>query len=48
MGDTLNQKKRSFHMPHTYALIGIFIIIAYILTYVIPNGEYEMITNEQN
>ena len=47
MGDTLNQKKRSFHMPHTYALIGIFIIIAYILTFVIPSGAYEMITNEQ-
>lgn len=34
-------------MPHTYALIGIFIIIAYILTFVIPSGAYEMITNEQ-
>lgn len=47
MENTLNKKKRLFKMPHTYALIGIFIVIAYILTFVIPSGAYDMITNEE-
>ncbi|MCI8645604.1 MAG: YfcC family protein [Firmicutes bacterium] len=47
MGDTLNKKKHSFRMPHTYALIGIFIVIAYILTFIVPSGVYDMITNEE-
>lgn len=47
MKNTLNKKKKWFKMPHTYALIGIFIVIAYILTFVIPSGAYDMITNEQ-
>ncbi len=45
--ETLNKKKKFFHMPHTYALIIGFIILAYLLTFVIPSGAYDRVTNPQ-
>ena len=43
--EKLNQKKK-FTMPETYVLIFYFLIFAAVLTYIIPAGEYTMITDE--
>ncbi len=40
------KRKKRFKVPNTYTLIMMFVIIAAILTYIIPAGEYEMITDE--
>lgn len=41
-----SKKKRKFKLPNTYALIFIFIIVATILTYIIPAGQYDIIKDE--
>lgn len=38
--------KRGLKFPHTYALLFAMIIIAAILTYIIPAGQYQMIESE--
>ena len=35
------EKRKSFKVPHTYAIIFIFMIIMSVLTWVIPSGAYE-------
>lgn len=41
------QKEKKFKIPDTYVLVTIFIMVAAILTYVVPAGEYDMITNPE-
>lgn len=36
-------KKRQFHLPHTYVIIFWMVILAAILTYIIPAGQYDRI-----
>ncbi|WZL74030.1 TIGR00366 family protein [Clostridiaceae bacterium 35-E11] len=45
--NTRNQKtkKWKFSMPHSYIVIGMIIVFAMILTYIIPAGEYDRITD---
>lgn len=38
--------KKRFKVPNTYTLIMMFVIVAAMLTYIIPAGEYEMIKDE--
>jgi uncharacterized ion transporter superfamily protein YfcC len=40
-----NNKKR-FSVPNTYTLIVMFIIIAAILTYIVPAGQYSMVQDQ--
>jgi len=40
------EKKKGFKIPNTYTLIMIFVIVAALLTYIIPAGQYEMIKDE--
>ena len=39
MGNTLKQKK-SFSMPHVYAVILILMLLVTVMTYLIPAGSY--------
>lgn len=45
--ETLNKKKGIFHMPHTYALIVCFILLAFVMTFIIPSGAYDRVTNPE-
>ena len=38
----MNEKKK-FKVPHTYVLLAILIIIATVMTYIVPAGTYEMV-----
>ncbi|WP_353980622.1 TIGR00366 family protein [Salinicola endophyticus] len=38
-----SHKKRSFHIPHIYAILFLFIVLAAIATYLIPAGVYERV-----
>lgn len=39
------QEKKPFKMPHTFVIIGIMIILAVILTWIIPAGEFVRFKN---
>ena len=43
---TQTSKRVRFKLPNTYALIFIFIILAALLTYIIPAGKYDIIQDE--
>ncbi len=45
MGETLN-KKKSFQMPHVYAILFIIMLLVTLLSYIIPNGEFERTLTE--
>lgn len=38
-------KKWKLSMPHSYIIIGLIIIFAMVLTYIVPAGEYERVTD---
>ena len=38
--------KKKFKVPNTYTLIMLFVIIAAVMTYIVPAGEYSMVTDE--
>lgn len=40
------KEKKTFKMPHTFVIIGIIILIAVGLTWIIPAGEYARFKNE--
>ncbi len=37
---------RSFKVPHTLVLLFIMIVVAYVLTWILPAGTFEMVTND--
>lgn len=41
----MGQKKKAFKMPHTFVIIGIIILAAVALTWLIPAGEYVRFEN---
>ncbi|WP_461205265.1 YfcC family protein [Clostridium sp. DL1XJH146] len=41
-----NKVKGKFKIPNTYTLIVLFVIVAVLLTYIIPAGQYETIVDE--
>jgi len=44
----LNSKKRvKLRIPDTYVLVTIFIVIAAVMTFLVPAGEYSMVENPQ-
>ncbi|PAB59104.1 YfcC family protein [Anaeromicrobium sediminis] len=43
---TSNKNKKKFKIPNTYTLIMLFVIIAVLLTYIIPAGQYEMVKDD--
>ena len=45
--EIVHRKKRKFEFPHVFALLFGLIIIAAILTYFVPAGEYERVVNEE-
>ncbi len=42
----MDKKKKTWKMPHTYAIIVLLIIICTVLTYIIPAGTYDRIVDE--
>ncbi len=43
----MNEKeKRQFKIPHTYVILGMIIIIMAALTWIVPAGEFDRITDE--
>ena len=43
----MKEKKKTWKMPHTYAIIVCLIIICTILTYIVPAGTYDRVVNEE-
>ncbi|MDD2494987.1 MAG: TIGR00366 family protein [Tissierellia bacterium] len=43
----MEKKTKKFKVPETYVLVVAFIVIATIMTYLIPAGQYDMIKNEE-
>ena len=41
--DTVEQKKKSFEMPHIYVILFVFSALAAVLTYIVPAGQYDRI-----
>ena len=41
------KKKKKFVMPHTYVILGIFILFGFLLTFILPSGQYERYTNDE-
>ena len=39
--------KKPFKMPHTFVIIGIIILAAVVLTWIIPAGEYVRFENAE-
>ena len=39
-------KTSSFRIPHTLALMFIMMIVALVLTWILPAGEFETVVNE--
>ena len=37
---------RSFKVPHTLVLLFVMIVVAYALTWILPAGAFEMVTND--
>ena len=35
------QKKKSFKMPDIYIVLGLFILLMAVLTYIVPSGQYD-------
>ena len=35
------QKKKNFRMPDIYIILGIFILLMAVLTYIVPSGQYD-------
>lgn len=35
------QKKKNFKMPDIYIILGIFILLMGVLTYIVPSGQYD-------
>ena len=44
---TLNDKKKKWTFPSSPLMLFIIILIVAILTYIIPAGQYEYITDDQ-
>ena len=42
----METKKKQFKMPHTFVIIGIIILLAVLLTWIIPAGSYTRFENE--
>ena len=42
----MDKKKKTWKMPHTYAIIVLLIIICTVLTYIIPAGTYDRVVDE--
>lgn len=40
------KEKRQFKIPHTYVILGMIIIIMAVLTWIVPAGEFDRITDE--
>ena len=45
-GKIMETKKKQFKMPHTFVIIGIIILLAVLLTWIIPAGSYTRFENE--
>lgn len=45
-GNTLNNKKRKFQMPHIYVLLLGLILVCGILTWVLPAGSFDRVASE--
>lgn len=43
----MDKKKKTWKMPHTYAIIIVLIVICTILTYIVPAGTYDRVVNEE-
>ena len=43
MATKLETKKKKFTMPHVYLILGVLLVVATILTYIIPAGTYDFI-----
>ncbi len=43
----MKEKKKTWKMPHTYAIIVGLIIICTILTYIVPAGTFDRVVNEE-
>lgn len=43
--ETLNKKKKRT-VPHTYVIVGAFVVLMAILTYIVPAGTYDYVYNE--
>lgn len=41
-----NIKKKKFKIPHTYVIIGLMAVVAAALTWIIPAGQFERVTDE--
>lgn len=41
--EKITNKKKIWHVPHTYVIITIFIIFMAIMTYIVPAGTYERV-----
>ena len=40
------QKSRTFHMPHVFIILFIIMLLVTVLSYIIPSGSYERLTDE--
>ncbi|MDO5300718.1 MAG: YfcC family protein, partial [Clostridia bacterium] len=40
-------KKKAFQMPHTFVILVIIIVLAVVLTWVVPSGQYARVENAQ-
>lgn len=40
--------KKRFNMPHTYAILFIMIVLAALLSYILPAGEFERIQDPES
>lgn len=43
---TVNEKKKSFKMPHTFVIILFIVVFATILTWFVPAGEFQRVKND--
>ena len=43
----MTKEKKAFKMPHTFVIIGIIILIATLLTWIIPAGRYVRVKNAE-
>lgn len=42
----MEKEKKKFKIPHTYVIIGLMAVIAAVMTWIIPAGQFERITDE--
>ena len=40
------QKSRTFHMPHVFIILFLIMLLVTVLSYIIPSGSYERLTDE--